>query len=197
VCPRGALEELIVYFQLQTDGNENVYMEKEQGLNSHIELFIAKIWDVERDKIELPYRFSMSVVEGEDPDLYGMFPGSDLIQERLVEVLESNGVDNLQTFPAEIKHADTGELVPGYVVFSIAGSVSCADLDESDHMPIGNSYYFKKLVIDPSRVHGHLMFRVEESPMVVLVHEKVAKAIMAAEFQGLVLEPIAMSGDDS
>ena len=35
------------------------------------------------------------------------------------------------------------------------------------------------------------MFRVAESPMIVLVHEKVAKAIEAVKFLGLTLERVS------
>src|SRR5437016_13393522 len=117
-----------MYYSLSTDGAENVYMEKETRLNAHIGLGMGQLWDIEKDGIKLPYRFTMSVDEGETPNLYGWYPGSHLMQERLVQVLRSAGADNLQTFPAEILREGTNERVSGYVVVNIVGRVSCADL---------------------------------------------------------------------
>jgi hypothetical protein len=182
-----------VYYRLHTDGDENVYMKKQRGLNSHVELGMGIMWDVKKDDIELPYRYIMTVVENETPRLYGWYPGSDLMQERLVKILSDAGVDNLQVFPAEIRHADTNENVPGYVTVNIVGRVSCANMAHSDASPLANVYYFHDLVIDPSRTRGLLMFRVHESPMIVLVHEQVAKAIQAADVYGLTLEPLSES----
>ena len=185
-----------MYYHLDTDGRDNVYMEKEARLNSHIELSMGKMWDVVEDEIDLPYRFTMipttDVREGEPPKLYAWYPGSDLMQERFVEVLRQAGVDNLQTFPTEVRREDTNEVVPGYVVVNIVGRVSCAKMEESDkdHV-LGNAYYFHDLVIDPKQTGDLLMFRLHESPMVVLVHENVARAIEAGNFLGLTLEPLA------
>jgi len=161
------------------------------GLNSHVELAMGRLWSVEKDEIELPYRYTMSVVEGEVPRFYGWYPGSDLMQERLVDVLRSAGVNNLQTFPVEIIREGTDEKVPGYVVVNIVGRVSCADIGLSKTEPLADVYYFHNLVIDPKRTSGLLVYRVNESPMIVLVHENVAKAIEEGNFLGLTLEPVS------
>jgi len=179
-----------MYFILGTDGRDNVYMQKERGLNSHIELATGQDWDVAKDEIDLPYRFTMSVVEGQEPKFYGWYPGSDLMQEKLVATLRTAGVDNLTTFPTEVRHEDTDEPIPGYVTTNIIGRVSCANDASSKSEPLANVKYFHKLVIDPNRTRGLLMFRVDESPMLVLVHQCVAEAIKAGGFLGLTLEPV-------
>jgi hypothetical protein len=168
-------------------------MREQPGINSHVELGMGIFWDVKENDIELPFRYTMTVVENEKPKFYGWYPGSDLMQERLVKILNDAGVDNLQIFSADIRHADTGEKVRGYVTVNIVGRVSCANIAQSDASPLANVYYFHDLVIDPSRTRGLLMFRVHESPMIVLVHEQVAKAIEAADVSGLTLEPISES----
>lgn len=179
-----------MYYHLNTDGNDTVYMSKEPGLNAHIGLAMGRAWDVVKDEIDLPYRFEMSVAEGQTPQLYGWYPGSNLMQQRLVDVLRSAGVDNLQTFPVEIRQKDTGEEVPGYTVVNIVGRVSCAVLDKSDATPLADVYHFDKLTIDPNKTQGKLMFRLDESPMIVLVHEKVAEAIKNGGFLGVTLEEV-------
>ena len=179
-----------MYYSMSTDGDENTYMEKETGLNSHIALYMARMWDEKKDNISLPYRYTMSVDSDETPNLYGWYPGSCLMQQKLVDLLKSLGVDNLQTFPAEVLHEDTGEPVPGYVVVNIVGRIACADMSKSDASPLATSQYFSKLVINPAATGGLLMFRVEESPMRVLVQEKIVKAVQAAGFVGLTFEAI-------
>jgi hypothetical protein len=185
-----------MYFHLDTDGRENVYMELELGLNGHIALGMGKSWDVEEDEIDVPYRFAMipttEVREGAAARLDAWYPGSHLMQKSLIDALSQAGIDNLQTFPAEIRREDTGAEVPGYVVVNIVGRVSCAKMEEStkEHL-LGNAYYFHDLVIDPERVGGLLMFRLHESTMVVIVHEVVARSIEGGNYLGLVLEPLA------
>jgi len=182
-----------MYFVLGTDGRENVYMAKERGLNSHVELGMGTLWDVQKDEIVLPYRYTMRVVAGQAPRLYGWYPGSDLMQQRLVDTLQRCGVDSLQLFPAQIRRQDTGEEVPGYVTVNIIGRVSCAVMSESQSSPLADVHYFHDLTIDPRKARDLLMFRLHESPMLVLVHERVATAIQAGGFEGMTLQPVRES----
>jgi hypothetical protein len=179
-----------VYYILDTDGNDNVYMAAEQGLNSHIELGMGISWDVKKDDITLPFRYQMSVVAGQTPELYAWYPGSDLMQQELVAVLRRAGVDNLQLFPAVIAREDNGEAVTGYVTTNIVGRISCAAMNQSNSLPLANVHYFHDLSIYSEKTGGQLMFRLDESPMVVLVHETVANAIESGQFLGLTLQAV-------
>lgn len=179
-----------MYFALTTDGAENVYMAKERGLNSHIGLGMGRAWDVAADEIDLPYRFTMTVVEDEDPRMDAWFPGSHLMSKALLDTLVAAGVDNLQTFPAEVHREDSDASVPGYVVANIVGRIACAAMAQSETSPLADVAYFHRLTISPERAQGRLLFRLDESPMVVLVHETIARVIRAGDFPGLVLEPV-------
>jgi hypothetical protein len=176
---------------LDTDGRDNVYMAKEVGLNSHINLAMGIPWDVAGDEVDLPYRYSMSVVEGQEPRLYGWYPGSHLMHQRLVDVLHTAGVNNLQLFPAEVVREGTSESVPGYVTVNVVGRVSCAVMSKSTTTPLADVHYFHDLVIDAAKAKGLLMFRLDESPMLVLVHEQVANAVARERFAGLTLTQVA------
>ena len=165
-------------------------MAKERGLNSHVELAMGRLWDVQTDDIDLPYRYTMRVVSGQTPRLYGWYPGSDLMQQRLVDTLQHSGVDNLQLFPAQIRRQDTNEEVDGYVTVNIVGRLACAAMSESKTSPLADVHYFHELTIDPRKTHDLLMFRLQESPMLVLVHERIAKAIEVGGFEGLTLQPV-------
>lgn len=165
-------------------------MAKERGLNSHVELAMGTLWDVQKDDIDLPYRYTMRVVSGQTPRLYGWYPGSDLMQQRLVDTLQQNGVDNLQLFPTQIHRQDTNEEVHGYVTVNIVGRIACAVMRESKTSPLADVHYFHELTIDPRKTHDLPMFRLHESPMLVLVHERIAKAIEAGGFEGLTLQAV-------
>lgn len=182
-----------MYFHMQTDGNENIYFKKQRRQNAHVDLGSGILLDIEEDDIELPYKYKMMISEGQEPDFYGWFPGVDLMHEQFIKLLVESGVDNLQVFPAEIRHPITDEIVPGYATVNIVGHVSCANIEESDTAPLADVYYFENLVIDPTRTQGLLIFRVEESPMVVLVHESLAKKIQAANIRGILLDAVSES----
>jgi hypothetical protein len=184
-----------MYYVLDTDGRENVLMTKEQGLNSHVELGMGISWDVNNDGITLPYRYQMTVATGQTPRLYGWYPGSDLMQQELVDTLQSVGVDNLQLFPTEIRRADSDEEILGYVTLNIIGRIACAAMTQSTSSPIADVSYFHHLVINPKKIQGQLMFRVHESPMIVLVHESIAAEIEKRKFIGVTLKKVAEAVD--
>jgi hypothetical protein len=180
-----------MHFLLDTDGLENVYIKKENEPNSHIKLMRGKAYDVQGDKIESPFLYTMTAAKNKSPDLHAIYMGAYLMQQRLVEVLRGAGVDNLQDFPAKVLRQDTGEEVPGFVTFNVVGKVDCAAPAHSKSTPLANVVYYTDLVIFPSKARGHLMFRLEDSPQMILVHESVANAIQAAGFKGLTLTAVA------
>ena len=184
-----------MYFSLNMDPTANVYMRKETGLNSHVNLIGGRRYDVVENEIELPYRYVMTVSSGQSPVMYGYYTGAFLMQVRMAQVLQSAGVDNLQLFPAQIRREDTGEEISGYTTYNVVGRVACAVSKKSTSMPIANSKYFTDLTIDPAKTGGQLMFRLHESPLVVLLHESVANAVKAGNFQGVVLKPVKESSE--
>jgi hypothetical protein len=58
-------------------------------------------------------------------------------------------------------------------------------------VPLANVKYYADLVIFPSKTHGQRMFRLDDAPQVILVHESVATAIRNAGFKGLTLTAVA------
>jgi hypothetical protein len=123
-------------------------------------------------------------------ELNDFYPNRNVMSKRLVAILQEAGVDNLQIFPAEIKHNLTGEIIDDFVVVNIIGMVSCADLSKSDATPLADVNYFHKLTIDANKTRGALMFRLAESRIDVIVAEQVAQNIEKGNFHNLTLEPI-------
>jgi hypothetical protein len=145
---------------------------------------------------EAPLPFVMEVDADEDgtpmtPVMPAYFSESSLMHENLVAALRAAGVDNLQLLPAVIRNPETGQQHTDYVVVNVIGLVSCANIDESRTEPLADVHYFHDLVIDPTRVGDLLLFRLAESQMEIIVHERVAEAIRAGGFAGVTLDALA------
>ena len=181
----------VMYYTLGTDGQENTYMGLKTGQNSHVSLMGGRLLDIKTDEIELPYRYTMMVDAGEAPRMYDFYPGAFLMTQRLTSALQAAGVDNLQLFACKIKREHTTKEVDGYTTVNVIGRLACAAPTASTSMPVGNSKYYTKLAIDPAKAKGQLMFRLKESPLLILLHESVVKAIETEKFTGLAFKPIA------
>ena len=180
-----------MYYRLDSDlAEQNVYLEAQS------DDFISVISGAPLPAdTPVPFRYVMEVDSDEEgepmqPVMFSYFPGDSLMHKKLIDTLQKAGVDNLQTFPAIIENSETGEENRDYAVANVIGLVSCADLDQSESEPLADVHYFHKLIIDPKRTHGLLLFRLAESQMEIIVEEKVAAAIRAGNFQGVVLEPL-------
>lgn len=135
-----------------------------------------------------PYEFRP---DAENPvELADYYSGSNLMSQRLVDTIQSCGVDNLQIFSATITNASSGETIPGYVVVNVVGLITAADLAASATRPLADVKYFEKLAIDPSKARDVLMFRLADSRIDVIVAEKVARTIEKGAFVGVVVEPL-------
>jgi hypothetical protein len=185
-----------VYYRLSSDlVKVNVYM-KEMN-NSDVILISGELLDPEYDPEEIPFKFEMSVRQDvEDgsyakPTMNHYFGSSRLMHKSLVDVIQTAGVDNLEVFPAIVTWPEKDWVIDDYVVVNIVGLISCAVKDQSDTTPLADVDYFHSITIDPARTNNMLIFRLAESQIEVLVHEQVADAIKAGNFEGVVLEPIA------
>lgn len=100
---------------------------------------------------------------------------------RLVDTFRSAGVENFQVFPAVLRNAELGVEWDEYWVFNVIGLIAAADLERSnaDTLMEGGSkgapalLAFHELVLDQSKTRNVLMFRLAESPHMLLVHDRV------------------------
>lgn len=137
---------------------------------------------------ELPARFSYSAA-GDRP-LSAYFSGNCLMHRALVEALQGAGVDNLQLFPTVLTEEATGAVREDYWLVNVLGLVAAADMKQSQGISLGGGQVFTQLTIDPGRTHGLLMFRLAESLVDVIVHERVAEAVRAGGFPAVLLTPV-------
>lgn len=157
--------------------------------NENISLITGAIVDEEKvTSSPWPYTLEPDMEEG--LLMSDFYRGDSLMSNRLIATLRDAGVRNFQVFPAAITNTESQEVRSDYSAVNIIGLVSCADEDTSESTPLATKQFFLKLVIDPSRAHDLLVFRLAESPMEILVHERVAKVIEAGNFVDVKLEPI-------
>ncbi len=106
----------------------------------------------------------------------------------LVETFRSAGVENFQVFPAVLRNPAIGAEWGGYWAFNVIGVLVAADLEKSNADtilggdPQGVSaplLGFKELVLEKKRARNMPMFRLAESPSILLIHDHVLAHIKA------------------
>jgi hypothetical protein len=143
----------------------------------------------ERD-LAVPVEFTARWRPDTQPRWFSWFTTTHLVRPSLVAAMEKAGVNNLQTFPAVIRDEAGKQLALDHVVVNIVGLVACASAGGSVADPLSTKQYFHKLVVDEGRAAGLLLFRLEESPLDVIVHERVVKALAEVDTQGVEFESL-------
>jgi hypothetical protein len=108
-----------------------------------------------------------------------------LVSERLLAALRRAGVDNLQTFPALLQGRAGGQPRPGHTVLNVIGAVDAADADASvgtvliEDDPGPRLVQYTQLVLSRARARDLDMFRLADSPEMLLVHDRVLRVLAA------------------
>jgi len=176
-----------VFYRLKADpGLTGGYVRKQA--NKHETLMSGAL--VDESELDLPWPFIVVPNKDHGLRISDYHPGAKVMSKRLVAALQAAGVDNLQTFPAEITNNETGEVIRDFVAVNVVGMVSAADEGASESSPLADVKFFHRLVMDPTSAKGLRMFRLAESRMDVIVDEAVAEAVRAGDFVDVVLEPL-------
>jgi hypothetical protein len=129
-----------------------------------------------------PLRFELSrEAPGEMPWFFKA--GGPLMHDRMVEALRVAGVDNIDVYDALVVDPADGSKWTDYKAVNIIGLVAAADPGQSVFDPADRTRLiatkFEKLVLDPAKARGVLMFRLAEKVSAIVVHEKVKQEIEA------------------
>jgi hypothetical protein len=116
-----------------------------------------------------------------------------LLSSKLRTALAAGGVDNIEYFPTRIDNPQDGSTTDDYRLANIIGCIACVDLEKSalqmhPDLP-GTIEFIDSLVLDESRIRGHLCFRLKEFRPVVVVHDQVKQACEAAGVTGVRFVP--------
>lgn len=125
--------------------------------------------------------FEVNFPKGEElPHLLG--DEIPLVSITLIELLKNAGVDNFQIFPVTILNPVTKQTWKGYYAFNVIGlfQAACMGGSDSDILITENSdgvavplVAFRKIRLDQGNTLGQYMFRLAESPDVILVSQNV------------------------
>lgn len=164
-----------MYFELTIDTFFDCSIERPDGLPSTLCLIDGTAIT---DTVDNPFVFKTKATEGEIlPDFWAN--GFPAMSERFVTLLEEAGVDNLQKFPAIVKSEIDDTVWDNYYLVNILDLISCADLPNSDYTEtFPGNYDFDDLAINAEKAKGALLFRLQESPSMIIIHKTVGKYIM-------------------
>jgi hypothetical protein len=139
-----------------------------------------------------PIRCTLSERSG--PDMLDVFLSKmiPLMSSRLVDALLKAGVDNLDTFAAEIIDPATGRAVGDHKAVNIVGKAECVNLAKSEYDPRSDfpMLEFEKIVLNESKIRGLKMFRLAENPSFILIDESVKKALETSTWVGLAIHSL-------
>jgi hypothetical protein len=166
-----------MYFRMETDSRQlTTFVVKDAG--PALYNLVEGAW-YRVDDEWLPYKFTYHDPSGDLPIDY--ISGNCLMSNRLIAALRLAGVDNLQVFSAELKDRDSGTINKDYSVVNIIGIVEAADLTNSESLPLGDKKIFTKLKLDDQKARNLVIFRLAESLIDVIVHEKVVDVVNKTE----------------
>ena len=134
-----------------------------------------------RIKTEIPDPIEIEVDTRVGDAMMPMFDeGMLIMSDEMIAALHKAGVDNLDCYNTVISDPETGKVYSDYKAVNIIGVIACADIKASECESFGEPLIdmdFDSLVIDETKTHGALMFRLAECITGIVVHEKVKQCL--------------------
>jgi hypothetical protein len=140
--------------------------------------------------IDLPLRYE---IDEEDEGELGSYlnESAPLLAEPLVNAMSAAGVTNIEVFDAVLRETRTSTEHSNYKAVNIVGIIKGADPSASDIESLeGLGSWVRRFRLDESVAKGELVFRLRESPSVVVVHRRVRDALLSV--QPMLLEFVDM-----
>lgn len=118
--------------------------------------------------------------------------GCSIMSERLKAFLESNGIDNIQYFPASVIERDGEHAHDGYYTANIVGLVDCIDreasemdAEEDDDGELNIVYSVEKLVLKNTETNYGYIYRAYPFTRLILIDNIFRERFDAAGFTGI------------
>jgi hypothetical protein len=131
--------------------------------------------------VPVPNPIIFTVEEGDEGELGTYYnTGAPLMSNKLVEILQSLGVDNLELHDALIREVVSGNLYYTHRAVNIIGKIRITDKLNSQVSSIkGLAQWVHKMVPDSAAARGALVFRMAEGLGQIIVQQKIKDAIEA------------------
>jgi len=122
-------------------------------------------------------------------DFYQLVP---LMSKRLIDAFREAGVDNIQSFPVKIENIETKEVLnKEYLLVNVVGLISCANLEGTEYVNLGDAYDFIDLKIHKDKAKQLPLFRLAESPYEIIVNGRIANIINSEKYKGISAELVS------
>jgi hypothetical protein len=119
-------------------------------------------------------------------DLHNAGYGQLLMSPKMVSTLSAAGVDNIQYFDCEVTDAATGHRLE-YKIANVVGALKALNVAASDCEVDEDGFVetFYSMRIDAQKARGQDMFRLFENLVMVIVSERIKKAVESANLTGV------------
>jgi hypothetical protein len=141
-----------------------------------------------------PVQFSLDLdSEGRHMPTFFTTPAF-VARKSFYELLAKSGVDNIDPVAATIINDETGELVEDYYLLNILGRYSCADLQANPGIELGPGIrVLDEPILSRAAKNDALIFRLAEDPIQIIVADKIALVIRAANLEDVYLSPVSVT----
>jgi hypothetical protein len=116
-----------------------------------------------------------------------------VFSQKLLDVLRSAGVDNIDIYPCTIRNLVTGEIHKDYSVVNVIGKIACIDRAQSELVFATGSETeilgYHSIVLEESRIGGARLFVLAEMPVQIVAHAAIVEAVGDAELSGVEFVP--------
>ena len=175
------------YFRLMPDyKNLDIYIKQKNNLSRKV---VTNRGVPVKESPEQPFVFLVEADEqGVDVVIPPFSSAGPIFSVDIVNDLQKNGVDNIEVFDAVFVDSSSNQTIESnHKVVNILGRVKCANLDNSKYESIAGSQYFHKVEIDIDEARGLKLFRLQEMPTTIVIHESL-KEIFSERIDRFVLE---------
>jgi hypothetical protein len=108
--------------------------------------------------------------------------GIPLMSDRVARALIAAGVTTFDFYQAILQNRTTGQTYP-YFAYNVTMLLAAADMSQSEWECYDNNLMFDvsfyRLVLDESRCHDELAFRLGQNVNAIVVHDRVREALLA------------------
>ncbi|WP_298954563.1 hypothetical protein [uncultured Nonlabens sp.] len=114
----------------------------------------------------------------------GMLP---LYRDELILWIKEFGVDNIQYRPVHLLDPQDQELEYGYYLINIVGLIKCVKGYDHNAKPLDRPTFLERFTIDPEKTGGAAIFRLAESPRLVIINDELKNYLVDKGLSGAIL----------
>ena len=111
-----------------------------------------------------------------------------LMSDKIKTCLDSLGIKNIDFYPVRLLDMRNKKEIAGYWFANILGRFKCVDEANSDtKINVLGNLRLKSFRIDESKSMGAEMFRLDEEGILIIISERVYKALSGLDLQGVIV----------